>query len=200
VVADTTITYYSGGQVVTTRQYNKTNQIYHLSYPYTHQTMTRLLTSETMKRGGNTIRKEYLYPSSQNSVQYPLITKYFSLQPIGEMNYYNGTLTSGVKTEYATFPQGHPLPKAQLRINPDNSCDTIVRYLSYTPMMSLKDYQASGGPLTRIGWRKYIHETNPNRITHYRDGSDNSTYMQESNYMFTPLKGLEWIKYPNNNE
>ena len=200
VVADTTVTYYTGGQVVTTRQYNKTNQIYYLTYPYAHQAMTRLLTSETMKRGGNTVRKEYQYPTSQNSVLYPLITKYFNLQPVGEKNYYNNTLTGGVRTDYALFPSGHPLPKEQLRINPDNTCDTIVRYLSYTPLVSLERFQKTGQPLTRLAWNTFRNETDLWGVTHYKDATESPQECHSTSYGFVPLKGLEWMMYPNDNE
>lgn len=160
IVADTTVTYYDNGSIEDTRTYNKSNRLLPVSYVYPHKTLVRTLSSESATRKGNTVTKEYTYPfSSDGTVNNRLYSLMFTLEPLSEKTYLNGNLTGGYVKRYRFNDTGRPVIDSYMRINSDDTQDTIIKYHSYTKMHEPETYTELGKPMTKLKWSgTYIYE------------------------------------------
>lgn len=197
VVADTTILYRSAtDSVVDYKEYEKENILLSTSYGYPHYVMARILKSEKHSRCNSSYYDEYEYPfNSPTEAIYKLYHDQFDLQPITEKRYVNNNLLNGNIKNFRLSEEGKPVLDSYMRINSNNSKDTIAWYYTYTPRYSIKTYRQIGKPLTKIDWAS--NETFISGITYGVDATGMDTH-HATFYEFSPLEGLTDIFFPNN--
>lgn len=195
IVADTTITYYDNGQTEDICSYGKENIILPVNFGYLHQTQVRVLVSETKKREGDVMRKEYKYPfSSGNAATDSIGASQFVLEPISEKTYFNGNLADGFVKNYRFHDGGKPVEDSYMRINDDASKDTVLWFHSYSHEYKPEMFTTLGKAKTRLDWvgpYPYTYEVGIDEI------GFNDTKQFFTSQWFDALGNIEEIIFPN---
>ena len=130
---------------------------------------------------------------------------------------FNNTFINELRTTYFRTPNGLTIPESEIRINPDESVDTLVTYDSYTPTYALESYIERGKAKSHIIWgyndtyqvvRSQGTETCPlaegcspfeidlPSLLTYRQ---NNPQLHVTSYSHFPLNGVSSITKPNGN-
>lgn len=215
VVADTTTYYFDNANVTDIRTYNKTDVRLFIPYSYSHYTTIRRPLSECLHRNNQTFQKNFYYISDDSMS--PDYGKMFDLRPASTVTYFNNTFINELRTTYFRTPNGLTIPESEIRINPDESVDTLVTYDSYTPTYALESYIERGKAKNHIIWgyndtyqvvRSQGTETCPlaegcspfeidlPSLLTYRQ---NNPQLHVTSYSHFPLNGVSSITKPNGN-
>ncbi len=203
VVEDTISTYYGNNSVTDTHQYNMFDCKLFMGLPYSHYSTLRLLSSKTTKRNDFEIKEQYTYPFNNPIVVNLLLCYRFDLTPIEKKLYRNNIFVSGLRTQYGGGSKAlngrGDVPAAELRYNYDNTVDTIVNYLSYTPTSALCKYKMRGKPTTAI-----TYQGNDCYVTSIIEGTiletpiyDEENTLKKSYYWNYILNKVEEMAMPN---
>ena len=153
VVEEKEVSVYGSQKVTTTKTYTKKDTRLSLSRPYIHKTDVRLLTQTTEKRGSDTFKTTYTYPSmsSASGCRY-LYDSQFFLQPVETQHERNGKFSGRTQTTFRQLGSGKYVEDAYISYKTSSVPDTVVRYVSYTPTCALSSYKSKDGQLVRLLW------------------------------------------------
>lgn len=156
VVTDTISVYDDYENAVTDIiTYDKQDTDILVTKPYSHYSNIRTLLSETHKRNQEEYRTDYQYeyPQTQSSPSvFRRFSYYFDLSPYCTNEYYNNVFVTGNRRDYRFLGTDTIVPDAIVRINPDMSETQLVKYLTYTPKLSVKTYRERGASKTTLKW------------------------------------------------
>lgn len=193
VIADTTVTYYGDKAVTDCNYYSKTDLTMSYPQPYRHQQLTRILMSVTSKRGKFSKRTLYVNPFLSYDPDIQNATKYFDLTPLAKSEYINDIFVGGTNIRLRQEADGHLVPDSEIRINADNTNDTIAKYKEYTPLKSVQRYWQRGKGYTRFVWTgsdNYIHNL-------IEEGDGDNKLSQKTTYFYNSPWQIDEVTYPN---
>lgn len=115
------------------------------------QVAIRKTKSETVKRGSNKLRTEYVYPYNETGINNYLVSQ-FRLPVTSAKRYYNGVLLEGKKTSYGNS-NNKLVPIYDIVFsNNQNVCDTVARYEAYSQTCRLMRMTDGHGVTHRYFW------------------------------------------------
>lgn len=145
----------NGNQITTRKELNKTDVTLNIISPYLHQTVTRIISSETAYRGNDWQTTSFMYPfqAAETLVQ-QLTTEMFCLEPFCWSISNNNQLNKSCKTTFSSVSvNGNNLPLPQYYIEQKGSVsDTITTYYNYDETGNLRIYKRMGEPRTTLLW------------------------------------------------
>lgn len=109
--------------------------------------------SETIQRGNDQIRTEYTYPYTDTGINTQLVNQ-FCLPVTGVRHYLNNALTDGTKTIYKQAGNIVPAYDLAFASNP-TKCDTIAKYLAYTPTYKVSELVDRNGIQHHYYWNDH---------------------------------------------
>lgn len=146
----------------TLHSYMRSTETVSLTSPYAHEASARILRSEAVTRGTETVRTEYGHPTDDGapSAVSQLAVKWFDLRPYwtkafhGYLDTRADSITFSTRTVNGT---SHPMPDAELARRHGEVTDTVVTYSEYTPTGQVMRYTRQGEPPTFLSWAYNDH-------------------------------------------
>lgn len=197
IIADTTVYKYNTGNIVDCRTYKKENSYLTLQQPYSHKQHVRYIRSESLDRCGLMRKTTYEYPFDRyDNASYKLWAYQFDLNSTKVKNYNGNTFIGGYDIRHRLDYRQNPVSDSYIRINHDNTTDTIVWYKEYTDKYALRLYKERGKPLTEIIWN-----SNDTHIFKIRKGVDMQGLdrPEETVYYLDRAEMLNEVDYPDGN-
>lgn len=139
----------------------------------------------------------YEYPFDRyDNASYKLWAYQFDLNSTKVKNYNGNTFIGGYDIRHRLDYRQNPVSDSYIRINHDNTTDTIVWYKEYTDKYALRLYKERGKPLTEIIWN-----SNDTHIFKIRKGVDMQGLdrPEETVYYLDRAEMLNEVDYPDGN-
>lgn len=134
------------------KSYNRPHTLLPVTNPQNHTDSVDIwnIESETIQRGNDQIRTEYTYPYTDTGINTQLVNQ-FCLPVTGVRHYLNNVLTDGTRTIYKQAGNIVPAYDLAFASNP-TKCDTIAKYLAYTPTYKVSKLVDSNGIQHHYYW------------------------------------------------
>lgn len=211
----------------TLHSYMRSTETVSLTSPYAHEASARILRSEAVIRGSETVRTVYGHPMDDGvpSAVSLLATKWFDLRPYWTKVFHGYLETQADSITFSTRTvngESHPMPDVELARRHGEVTDTVVTYSEYTPTGQVRRYMLKGEQGTYLYWayndhylvgravggnnhQYYVSYDNVNcfnrdyMVGAFNNGRSHDSYASITSYTYDPVRGVTSVTDPRGN-
>ena len=150
-----TLFYSDGRWTVDSENYEYSDYLINMTYPYNHVSSARMLCQKSKQRGSSILAEHYHYPmDSVFASLMGLATGSYYLPTLSKDVYYNNTLIEKTEWQYGDFTVNNKTQKLlnTILLTRQSNTEVVLSDILYTPTGQIKRYKKIDEPITWLSW------------------------------------------------